>query len=165
MLRALFPGSFDPPTLGHINIIERSSRICDALHIVVANNLGKQYVFNAEERRIMLSGLVVDFSNVWVHIWDKLIVECANKLGVSVMIRGVRAMEDFEHEFQLSMINKGLDSSVETIFMPTDPQFFVLRSSAIKELARLGGDVSSMVPEAVIEPLLARLGPTVQTST
>ncbi|MFP4011045.1 MAG: pantetheine-phosphate adenylyltransferase [Spirochaetaceae bacterium] len=149
MIRALFPGSFDPPTNGHMNIVRRAAGIFDAVSVVIAVNPNKHYTFSAEERYGMMEDLVSDVPNVDVHLWDRLIVEFAERADAKVMIRGVRALDDFEYEFELSMLNKGLNPRVETILMPTDPQYFVLRSSAIKELARLGGDISTMVPEPV----------------
>lgn len=159
MLRALFPGSFDPPTNGHLNLIERASRIYDEIDVVIAVNPNKGYTFTADERFTMMKELVERFSNVAVHVWDKLIVKFAEQVGARIMIRGVRAIADFGYEFELSMINKGLNPQVETIFMPTDPQYFVLRSTSIKELARLGGDISTMVPPIVAEALHERMGP------
>lgn len=160
MLRALFPGSFDPPTNGHLNLLDRARRIYDEIDVVVAVNPNKQYTFSAEERAAMMRDLVSGFPNVQVHLWDKLIVKYAEQVGARVMIRGVRALADFAYEFELSMINKGLNAQVETVFMPTDPQYFVLRSTSIKELARLGGDISTMVPPMVAHALHERLGPT-----
>lgn len=157
MIRALFPGSFDPPTNGHINIVRRAATIFDAISIVIAVNQNKGYTFSADERYGMMEELVSDMNNVDVHLWDRLIVEFADKAQAKVMIRGVRALDDFEYEFELSMLNKGLNPRVETILMPTDPQYFVLRSSAIKELARLGGDISSMVPPPVVAAIEKKL--------
>ncbi|MFW5683497.1 MAG: pantetheine-phosphate adenylyltransferase [Spirochaetota bacterium] len=159
MLRALLPGSFDPPTNGHLNLLDRASRIYDEIDVVIAVNPNKHYTFSADERVEMMKALVADYENVSVHVWDKLIVKFAEKVGARIMIRGVRALADFGYEFELSMINKGLNPQVETIFMPTDPQYFVLRSTSIKELARLGGDISTMVPPMVAEALHERLGP------
>lgn len=153
MLRALMPGSFDPPTNGHLNLIERAVKIYDHLDIVVAQNSQKTYTFAAEERLEMMKALTEKWDTVHVHIWDRMIVEFARKVGARIMIRGVRALSDFSYEFELSMLNKGLDPEIETIFMPTDAQYFVLRSSAIKELVRLGGDVSAMVPSLVEDRL------------
>ena len=158
MLRALYPGSFDPPTNGHLNLIERGSRIFNEIDIVVASNITKQYTFTAEERVEMMEELVKGFDNVHVHRWDQLIVQFAQKVGAHIIIRGVRALSDFAFEFELSMLNKGLNPEVETMFLPTDPQYFVLRSRSIKELARLGGDISSMVPPNVAKALYDRLG-------
>lgn len=157
MLTVVFPGSFDPPSLGHTNIIERCCRIYDRVHVVIAVNSAKSYTFTAEERFEMLEELLRPYPNVTVHLWDKLIVKFAEEVGAHLIIRGVRALSDFNYEFELSMINKGLNSNIETVFMPTDPEFFVLRSTAIKELARLGGDISTMVPPIVANRLLAKL--------
>ncbi|MFA7566486.1 MAG: pantetheine-phosphate adenylyltransferase [Alkalispirochaeta sp.] len=149
MHKALLPGSFDPVTYGHLNLIERATKIFDHVEVVVANNIHKTYTFDAEERMEMMQILTEPWPHVRVHLWDRMIVEFARKIGAPVMIRGVRAFSDFSYEFELSMLNKGLDSEIETLFLPTDAQYFVLRSSAIKELVRLGGDVSSMVPKIV----------------
>lgn len=158
MLRALMPGSFDPPTNGHLNLIERASRIFEEIEVVIAANVQKSYTFSADERFEMMQRLVEPFDNVQVHLWDRLIVEFAEKMDARVMIRGVRALADFAYEFELSMVNKGLNPKVETIFMPTDPKYFVLRSSQIKELARLDGDISHMVPDLVATALKEKLG-------
>ena len=117
----------------------------------------KTYTFTADERYEMMNDLARDFENVQVHVWDNLIVKFAEKVDASIMLRGVRALADFAFEFELSMMNKGLNPRIETIFMPTDPQYFVLRSTTIKELARLGGDISTMVPTAVAEALVRRI--------
>lgn len=153
------PGSFDPPTNGHLNLVERASRIYDEIDVVIAVNPNKNYTFSADERFAMMQELVAGYENVRVHLWDQLIVKFAEKVGARVMIRGVRALADFGYEFELSMINKGLNPQIETVFMPTDPQYFVLRSTSIKELARLGGDISTMVPPSVAEALHERLRP------
>ena len=158
MLRALLPGSFDPPTNGHLNLLERAARIYDRIFVVIAVNPNKAYTFSADERYEMMRELVSHYDNVEVHLWDKLIVKFAEKVDAPIMIRGVRAIADFGYEFELSMLNKGLNPGIETIFMPTDPQYFVLRSTSIKELARLGGDISSMVPPSVAEALAQRVG-------
>ena len=153
MLRTAFPGSFDPPTYGHLNIIERAVGIFDEVYIIVAVNREKQYLFSPEERVSMMKILVSHLSNVKVALCDSLIVDFLSKEQIRVLIRGVRGVSDFSYEFDLSMINKGLNPSIETIFMTTDPKYFVLRSSAIKELASFGGDVSTMVPPIVAEAL------------
>ncbi|MDR2185572.1 MAG: pantetheine-phosphate adenylyltransferase [Treponema sp.] len=154
MLRAVFPGSFDPPTFGHLNIIERASSIFDEFIVVVADNRGKKYLFSRDERVALLEELVKRRKNVSVAYCDSLIVEFMKKLQIRVLVRGVRGANDFAYEFDLSMMNRALDSGIETIFMTTDPAYFVLRSSAIKELASFHGDVSAMVPA----PVAAALG-------
>ncbi len=103
-----------------------------------------------------MQDLVSGWTNVSVHAWDKLIVEYARRIGASVLIRGVRNLADFSYEFDLAMLNRGLNPEIETVFLSTDPEYFVLRSSAIKELASLGGDVSAMVPESVAQALYGK---------
>lgn len=165
MNRVLLPGSFDPPTNGHLDLIERAVRIFDEVEVVIAHNANKSYTFNAEERVFMMKELCSRWESVHVHLWDKMIVEFARSVGASIMIRGVRALSDFSYEFELSLLNKGLDPEIETMFMPTSAQYFVLRSSAIKELVRLGGDVSAMVPPLVEKMLRARLGQEVDSES
>lgn len=156
MLRALFPGSFDPPTNGHLNIVDRCVRIFDEIVVVVASNPQKSYTFSADDRFEMVSEMMEPYENVRVRHWNRLIVECAEEEQAKVMVRGVRALDDFSYEFELSMINRGLNSRIETLLIPTDPQYFVLRSTAIKELARLDGDITSMVPPNVARRLRER---------
>jgi pantetheine-phosphate adenylyltransferase len=158
MIKAVFPGSFDPPTFGHINIIERARGLFDELLVVVAVNRQKTGFFAPEERRDLLLELLGSYPNVSVHLCDRLIVEFARSKGCKVLVRGVRSVPDFSYEFELSIMNKGLNPGVETIFMPTDPKFFVLRSSAIKELAMFDGDISGMVPPNVAKAVRAKVG-------
>lgn len=153
MFRALVPGSFDPPTHGHMNIIDRASRIFDELIVVIAVNPQKRYTFSSQERLAMMGELVEAYSNVRLTVWDRLIVELAEREGAKVMVRGVRPLGDFDYEFELSMFNRGLAGEVETVFLPSDPRYFVLRSTSIKELARLGGEVTTMVPPVVARAL------------
>lgn len=156
MVKAVFPGSFDPPTWGHLNVIERARSIFNEVHVVVAVNSEKDYLFSADERMALMRELVAPWDNVQVHSWNHLIVEYARQAGARVLIRGVRNLADFSYEFDLAMMNHGLNPEIETVFLSTEPQYFVLRSSAIKELASYGGDVSSMVPESVAKALKAR---------
>jgi pantetheine-phosphate adenylyltransferase len=156
MLKAVFPGSFDPPTLGHLNIIERACVIFDELVVVAAENPQKKYLFSVEERVALMQELVRHLKNVTVLIWNSLIVEFMKQRDLHVIVRGVRGTDDFAYEFELSMINKALDASIETLFMTTDPRYLVLRASAVKELAFFHGDVSSMVPPLVREALQAK---------
>jgi len=153
MVSALFPGSFDPPTFGHMNIIERARKIFNEIHVVIAVNSQKKYLFSEEERFLMMKDLTSQWDNVHVATSKTLIVDYAKKVGATVLLRGVRNISDFSYEFDLSMLNKGLDARIETIFLPTDPEYFVLKSSAIKELAFYDGDVSKMVPELVAKAL------------
>jgi pantetheine-phosphate adenylyltransferase len=153
MLKAAFPGSFDPPTLGHLNIIQRAADIFDRLVVVVAENRQKKYLFSAEERVSIMEKLTLDRKNVSVALCDTLIVDFLHKEDINLLVRGVRGVDDFSYEFELSMMNRALDSRIETIFMTTDPKYFVLRSSAIKELASFHGNIADMVPPLVAEAL------------
>jgi pantetheine-phosphate adenylyltransferase len=153
MVDAIFPGSFDPPTFGHLNIIERAASFFGELIVVAADNPNKACLFSPDERKTMLEKIVKPWSNVSVVIWDRLIVDFMKERGIRVLLRGVRGANDFSYEFELSMMNKALSPQIETIFMTTDPRYFVLRSSAIKELASFRGDVSTMVPPVVAEAL------------
>ena len=153
MLKAAFPGSFDPPTSGHINILKRAAAIFDELVVVVAENRQKKYLFSAEERASMIRELVKDRKNVSVTVCGCLIVDFLKKSGIKLLIRGVRGLEDFSYEFELSMMNRTLDPEIETIFMTTDPEYFVIRSSSIKELASFNGDLHGMVPPLVAKAL------------
>jgi pantetheine-phosphate adenylyltransferase len=156
MLKAAFPGSFDPPTLGHINIVQRAASIFDELVVVVAENRQKKYLFSAAERVAMIGELVKDRKYVMVEVCDTLIVDFLRRRDIRLLVRGVRGMDDFSYEFELSMMNKALNSRIETIFMTTDPEYFVLRSSSIKELASFHGDITGMVPPLVAEALKAK---------
>lgn len=151
MTLAVFAGSFDPPTYGHLNIIQRASRLFDKLDVVVASNINKKYLFTAEERLKMMESLTQSLENVSVHVWDKLIVEYAEKHNAKVLLRGIRNTNDFAYEFDLSLMNHNLDSKIETLFIPTEPKYVIVKSSSIKELAMFGGDISGMVPPVVCE--------------
>ena len=153
MTKAVFPGSFDPMTNGHINIIQRAAKLFDEIDVVIAVNDDKKYLFSTEERLSLVQELIMPFRNVAVHTWDGLIVEYAKQTGAKVLIRGIRNMNDFSYEFDLSLMNHNLNPEVETLYIPTDQKFLLLKSSAIKELAKLGGDVSGMVPENVKKAL------------
>ena len=159
MLKAVFPGSFDPPTLGHLNIIERASAIFDELAVVVAENRQKKYLFNVQERLDMMNEMVKSRDNVRCFIWDSLIVDFMKRENILLLIRGVRGMEDFTYEFELSMMNKALYPHIETLFMTTESKYIVLRSSTIKEIASFHGDVSLMVPPLVAEALKKKFPP------
>jgi pantetheine-phosphate adenylyltransferase len=139
--------------LGHIDIIRRAAGIFGELLVVVAENRQKKYLFSAEERADMIRRLAGDCRNVEVTVCDTLIVDFLQKQGIKLLVRGVRGMDDFSYEFELSMMNKALDPGIETIFMTTDPEYFVLRSSSIKEVASFQGNVNGMVPPLVADAL------------
>jgi pantetheine-phosphate adenylyltransferase len=157
MVKAVFPGSFDPPTYGHLNIISRGAVLFDSLDIVIAVNPEKTRLLSPEvikslfEEQLSIMKLV----DVRVKIYDGLIVDYCRNVGAAVLLRGVRSLADFNYEFELSILNKQLNEKVETVLIPTEPKYFVLRSSTIKELLKLGGDISAMVPPAVERALLS----------
>lgn len=153
---AMLPGSFDPPTLGHIDIIERSAKMYDRLYVVIADNIHKKTLFSAEERKEMLTNILKNNDNVEVVIHNGLIVDFAKKNNIKIMIRGVRALVDFGYEFELAMTNKQLYEDLEVLFMPTSPNYFLLRSSAIKELAFHGAEIETMVPPIVATKIKER---------
>ena len=153
---AMLPGSFDPPTLGHIDIIERSAKLYDKLYVVVAANIQKNPLFNAQERQHMLQEILKDHDNIEVVIHNGLVVDFARKNKIKIMIRGVRALVDFGYEFELAMTNKQLYNDLEVLFMPTSPNYFLLRSSAIKELAFYGAEIETMVPPIVATKIKER---------
>ena len=158
MVSAVFPGSFDPPTYGHLNVIERAAALFDTIDVLVSVNPGKKSLFSAEERVSLLTELTKNFKNVQVHSCDTLVVEYAKKIGAKALLRGIRNANDFSYEFDLALVNRSLNDGVETILIPTDPKYFSVRSSAIKELAGFGGDVSKMVPPVVQEALRKKFG-------
>ena len=152
-MKAMLPGSFDPPTLGHINLIKRASALFDELHVVVADNIAKKSLFTASERVELLRASLPESGSIIYSIHDGLTVDYARKNGIGVMVRGVRALGDFTYEFELAMTNKAIYPEIEVMFLPTDPRYFLIRSSQIKELAAFGADFSSMVTPPVLEAL------------
>ena len=153
MAIAIFAGSFDPPTYGHLNIIERARGIFEEIDVVIAVNPEKKCLFSASERLEVLQSLVKQWENVSVHLWSGLIVDYAKARGAKVMLRGIRNVRDFSYEFDLSLMNRTLNSGIETFFISTEPKYFIVKSSSIKELAAFGADVSEMVPPVIVEML------------
>jgi pantetheine-phosphate adenylyltransferase len=155
---ALFPASFDPVTNGHLDVARRALRIFDRLVLAVALNVAKEGVFSVEERVDLLKGEFVGDSNVTVTSFDSLSVDFAQQVGANVIIRGVRAMSDFEYEFEMALMNKHLNSEVETVFMMPSQEYLYVSSSRLKELVRFGRDVEEFVPAEVAKQLRERLG-------
>lgn len=153
-MHVVFPGSFDPPTYGHLNIIERCTAMFSRIDVVIADNKNKASLFSVDERFHILKEIVSVYENVRIFIWDSLIVKFLTKHNAHVLVRGVRSASDYEYEFMLAQLNRGLGKNkVETLFIPTDQKYFVLRSSVIKEIVMLGGDVSDKVPKVVVHAL------------
>ena len=153
---AVFAGSFDPPTYGHLDIIQRASMLFESVDVVISVNSEKNYLFTEEERFNMIKELVKNYHNVTVHTWNGLIVNYAKQLGAKVLIRGIRSSNDFEYEFELAHMNQSLNPEIETLFLPTKEKYSIVRSSSIKELAKFGGDISRMVPKIVEEQLMKK---------
>ena len=150
---AIYPGSFDPITNGHLDIIERCSEKFEKLVVAVLNNTSKNTLFSVEERVELIEKTVKDYPNVEVDSFSGLLIEYASSKGVSVIVRGLRAVSDFEYEMQMALTNKSLHSEIDTFFLISSSQYSFLSSSVAKEVARFGGDVSGMVPEEIEEAL------------
>lgn len=157
MNKAIYPGSFDPVTLGHLDIIKRAANIFDAVVIGVLNNNSKKPLFSVDERVKLLRGVVSDIPNVTVESFDGLLVDFAKKCETNVIIRGLRALTDFDMELQMAQSNKMVAPDVETVFLSTSLEYSFLSSSVVKEYARYGVDVSNFVPAEVIEPLQTKM--------
>ena len=153
MLRAIYPGSFDPVTNGHLDVIRRSSKMVDELIVGVLNNNAKMPLFSVEERVRMLKEVTKDLANVNVVPFDGLLVEFARQQKARLVIRGLRAITDFEYELQMSQTNHKLNPDVETIFLTTSIEYSYLSSTTVKEIASYGGDITQFVPEAVVGKL------------
>ena len=158
MINAVFPGSFDPPTNGHLDIIQRASKLFDNVDVVISVNPNKNYMFSEQERLQMLQTLLKDYKNVQIHVWEGLIVNYAKQVGAKALIRGIRSTNDFAYEFELAHMNQNLNPQIETMFLPSKEKWGVVKSSSIKELAMFGGDISRMVPPLVEESLKKKLG-------
>lgn len=156
--RALFPASFDPITNGHLDIVSRSLKVFDTLVLAVASNVSKSETFSIEDRLEMLRDAVGEEPRLEVTAFDGLTVDFARKIGAKVIIRGFRAMSDFEYEFEMALMNRHLAPDLETIFMMTSPENLFVSSSRLKELVRFGRDVSEFVPPLVAKKLREKLG-------
>ncbi|MBC7679086.1 MAG: pantetheine-phosphate adenylyltransferase [Pseudorhodobacter sp.] len=156
MRRAVCPGSFDPVTLGHLDIIGRASLLYDEVVVAVGVNASKKRLFSFEERTEMLREVTAGYGNVTVDSFDGLIVDFCRQREVQVIVKGLRAISDFDYELQMAQMNHGL-AGIETMFMTTNPLYSFLSSSLVKEVATYGGDVAGLVPEAVHRRLLERL--------
>ena len=157
MLRAVYPGSFDPVTYGHYDIILRSCKIVDELIVGVLNNKAKMPLFSVEERVKMLKEVTKDLENVRIVPFHGLLVEFAAEMGAGLIIRGLRAITDFEYELQMSQTNHKLEPNVETMFLTTGIEYSYLSSTTVKEIAAFGGDLSQFVPEAVAVELRKKI--------
>ncbi|HEU4811555.1 MAG TPA: pantetheine-phosphate adenylyltransferase [Nocardioides sp.] len=156
MRRAVCPGSFDPVTNGHIDIIQRASKLFDEVVVAVGVNKSKNRLFSPEERIAMLEEVCSDFDNVTVGGFEGLLTTFCQERDIHAIVKGLRAVSDFDYELQMAQMNASL-ADVETVFVPTSPAYSFLASSLVKEVATFGGDVSSLVPGFVHEQLVERL--------
>ena len=157
MLRAIYPGSFDPVTFGHIDIIERAARISDELIVGVLQNKAKTPLFSVEERVIMLREVTKHLKNVKIVPFEGLLIEFAKTMDAKVIVRGLRAITDFEYELQMSQTNRKLNSDVETLFLTTSLDYSYLSSTTVKEVASYDGDITQFVPEFVAEKVTEKI--------
>jgi len=154
---AIYPGSFDPITFGHIDIIKTASKLFDEVHVAIANNPGKKTLFSSQDRLNFAKKAVEEIPGVYVEIFNGLTVNFARKKSARVMIRGIRAISDFDYEFQMALANKKLESGIHTIFVMPSEDHFYISSRLIKEIAQFGGDVGRFVPSFVEQHLREKL--------
>jgi pantetheine-phosphate adenylyltransferase len=157
MAKAIYPGTFDPPTNGHIDIVERAAKAVDFLTVAVVELSSKSTLFSVDERVAMFAESVAHLPNVSVQLYSGLTVDLARDLGASVIVRGLRITSDFEYESEMALMNRRMAEDVETICLFSSLEFQILSSSRVKEVAALGADVSSLVPQNVWGPLVERL--------
>lgn len=146
---AVVPGSFDPVTYGHLDIIKRGASVFDEIHVVVLNNSSKKPLFTIEERMDLIRQVTTSLPNVHVDSFSGLLVEYAKNVNAHAIVRGLRAVSDFEYEMQITSMNRVLDESIETFFIMTNNQYSFLSSSIVKEVAKYGGNISELVPKQV----------------
>ena len=155
---AVCPGSFDPVTLGHLDIITRASRLFDKVIVLISRNAGKsQPSFTATERMLMIEAVTQDLDNVVIDILDGLLADYVESVGAIAIVKGLRAVSDFEYEFQMALVNKKLYAGAETVFLTTAAENMYLSSSVVKQIAYFGGDISHFVPEQILDDIKQRL--------
>lgn len=154
---AVCPGSFDPVTVGHLDIVRRASKLFDEVIVVVMNNSAKNPLFTAEERTELLKKVTAEMPNVSVDRYDGLLAEYTKEKGASAIVKGLRAVSDFEYEFQMALTNKKLNQEVDTVFLTTNAENMYLSSSLVRQVGMMGGDISEFVPPEIKDDVLARL--------
>ena len=156
---AIYPGSFDPPTNGHLDLIQRGSQIFDELVVAILRNSEKVPMFSVAERREMLLQLTADLRNVRIDTFDGLMVEYAKSMDASCVLRGIRAVSDYEYELQMALMNRKIEPTLETVFMMPADKYSYVSSRLVREVARAGGPVKGLVPEVVEQKLREKLDP------
>ena len=157
VMRAMYPGSFDPVTYGHLDIIKRAAMITDELIVGILQNKSKNSLFSVEERVTMLNEVTKEIENVKIVPFEGLLVDFARQMDAKVIVRGLRAITDFEYELQMSQTNRKLDSDVETLFLTTSLEYSYLSSTTVKEVASFGGDITQFVPEFVAKQVTEKI--------
>jgi pantetheine-phosphate adenylyltransferase len=157
-VRALYPGTFDPPTNGHIDLIQRGAKLFEHLTVAILNNPGKNPIFTVQERAEMLRESTSSLGNVSVATFDGLMVDFARQLEAKAILRGIRAISDYEHEFQMALMNRRLAPEIETVFLQPAGRYSFISSRMLKEVFSFGGDVTGLVPPNVLKRLRARIG-------
>ncbi len=157
MTTAIYPGSFDPVTVGHLDIIRRAARLFDHVIVAVLVNMEKKPWFTIEERTNLLRKVTGDIPNVEIAGFDGLLVDFAALRNASAIVKGLRAVSDFEYEFQMALTNRKLDSSIETVFLTSSAENMFLSSSIVKQVGLLGGDISEFVPDSIKDEILTRI--------
>jgi len=160
---AVYPGSFDPPTNGHLDLIQRGSKIFDELTVAILRNPEKEPLFSLSDRRKMLEAMTSEFENVKIDTFDGLTVEYAMKIVASAVLRGIRAISDYEYELQMALMNRKLQPGLETVFMLPAEAYSYLSSRLVKEIFKLGGSVRGLVPELVEQKLREKFAGEVRT--
>ena len=153
MEKMIYPGSFDPLTFGHLDMIERAAKLCDKLYVVVANNPKKTYTFSVDERISMIEETVGHVKNIEIVKVEGLIIDYCLEHGIRTMVRGLRAISDFDYEFQLSTTNRFLSDKIETVFLMSKPTHTFLSSSQAKEIGQFGGDLKQFVPDFIAKEI------------
>ena len=154
---AIYPGSFDPVTNGHLDIIERTAKIFDKVIVAILINSNKKPTFSIEERMDMLKAATAHIPNAEIEFFDGLLVDFVKEKGSHVIVKGLRAISDFEYEFQMAMLNKSVEPEIETLFMMTNNKYSYLSSSIVKELGRLGASLNELVPDVIMDNVINKL--------
>ncbi|GIM27845.1 phosphopantetheine adenylyltransferase [Clostridium polyendosporum] len=154
---AVYPGSFDPITNGHLDIIERGAKVFDELIVAVLVNVEKKGLFNVDERVKLIEKVTKNYKNVKVESFNGLLIDFMKEKNANVILKGLRAVSDFEYEFQMALMNNKLDPEVETVFMMTNAQYSYLSSSAVKQVAKFGGCIKELVPDEIIPDVIKKI--------
>ena len=157
MKKAIYPGSFDPITNGHLDIIKRSAKICDSLVVAITDNKDKDFMFDVLERKKIIEMSTKNINNIEIKTFDGLLIDFAKKENIDIIIRGLRVLSDFEYEFKMALMNRNLNKDIDTLFMMAHEKYTYISSSLIKEVASLGGEIDNYVPKHVLEIINTKL--------